>query len=532
MMPQGRMSRSDLVAVIVLVGVVAVLFVTAPKSEDFWWTDAASFALNGELIHDYVASGLHQSPMAFANEWFRRYPAVTISLYPPIFPMAEAIAFSLFGFAHWTAQATVAAFTAVAAFGAYRLARTAVAPLEAAAGVLLMFATPGMLLWSRQVMMEVPSLAFLLLASICLLRSLTSRRSLDLMLATVLTLGAVYTKQTAIFAAPAFAITLVVCEEWQRLRDKAVWAAAAVGIVGLLPLAAFTLIAGRETLAIAFAQGIAAQSGGAVQPGGHLAQARAYVIALPDVVGWPVLATAVGYLGLTAWRGWRNQAEQRLAVLMLAWFGCDFVFVPATGHFEARYAMPLGVPCAMFALLLITRLSGPSPRPWAALAAGLAVFGLAVGGEPVYRMSGYDKVAPYVLQHSEQDDIVWFQGAESKNLVFSLRSHQSTPKVFLLRAEKFLVDYHIVREWGVTDRGWTPDALRTLVDRYGIHMVVLQPDFWADLPSMGRMQEYIDSDRFRQVAEFPITSEEPSQRTTIKIFVNQRPTKAIENSTR
>jgi hypothetical protein len=58
-------------------------------------------------------------------------------------------------------------------------------------------------------------------------------------------------------------------------------------------------------------------------------------------------------------------------------------------------------------------------------------------------------------------------------------------------------------------------------------MVVLQPGFWTDLPSMARMQDYIYSDRFKLVAEFPITADDPSQRTTIKIFVNQRPLDAV-----
>jgi hypothetical protein len=42
------------------------------------------------------------------------------------------------------------------------------------------------------------------------------------------------------------------------------------------------------------------------------------------------------------------------------------------------------------------------------------------------------------------------------------------------------------------------------------------------------MQAYVYSDRFKQVAEFPITADDPSQRTTIRIFVNQRPVTAIE----
>src|ERR1700733_4244485 len=99
-MPAGRSLPSSMLPAVVITGVVAVLYWTAPKAEDFWWTDAASFALNGELIHDYIGSGLHQSPLSFANEWFRRFPALSISLYPPLFPLAEAAAFSLFGFSH------------------------------------------------------------------------------------------------------------------------------------------------------------------------------------------------------------------------------------------------------------------------------------------------------------------------------------------------------------------------------------------------------------------------------------------------
>jgi hypothetical protein len=530
-MPAGRI-LTTIVPAVVLTGVVVALFVTAPKAEDFWWTDAASFALNGALIHDYVASGAHQSPMAFANEWFRRYPALTISLYPPIFPIAEALAFTLFGFSHPVAQGTVAAFVGVAAFGGFRLARYAVGPLEATAGVLLMFAAPGVLLWSRQVMMEVPALAFLLLASCWFLRYLAHRRARDLMAAAVLTLAAVYTKQTAIFVAPAFPITLVACAGWHSLRCKAVWIAAAIGVLGLLPLAVFTFLSARETLDIALGQGIAAQAANAGAAGGLFAQAREYVLALPEVVGWPALIGSIAYLALIAGRGWARETERHLAVLMLAWFGCDWLSVSVTAHFEARYAMALAVPCAILTLLLLSRLVPQPFRPGTVLAAGILAFVIAIATHGVNRMSGYDKVAEYILRNSHQDDVIWFQGSESKNLAFSLRSHSPTPKVYLLRAEKFLVHYHIVREWGVADRGWTTAALHAMVDRYGISMVVLQPDFWADLPSMRRMQDYIESDRFKPVAEFPITADEPSQRAMIRIYVNQRPVAATQHPVR
>jgi len=524
-MPAGR----TLIPAVILIGIVVVLYATAPKSEDFWWTDAPSFALNGELIHDYVASGFHQSPMAFANEWFRRYPAISISLYPPIFPIVEAVAFGLFGFSHPVAQATVAAFAGLAAFGCYRLARTAGSPLEATGGVLLMFATPIMLLWSRQVMMEVPELAFLLLACGSFLRYQADRRTRDLMLATLMALCAIYTKQTAIFVAPVFAVALVAGDGWRRLGQRDVLIAAAAGILGIVPLVVFTLKTAPENFQIAVGHGMAAQPGQVSQSNGRFALAFDYFLALPEIVGWPLLVASICYVGFTVIRGWRNPAERRLAILMLTWFGCNFLFISVTAHFEPRYAIHLGLPCAILTLLLISRLIHHPLRSWIVLAAGLVLFTISLGTQPVYRMSGYDKVAAYILEHSNQNDVVWFQGKQSKNLIFSMRTRSPMPKLFVLRAEKFLVDYEMTTVWNMTDRGWTADKLRDLVDRYGISLVVLQPDFGDDMPSMNRMRDYIDSDRFKQVAEFPITADDPSQRSTIKVFVNQRPTVAAEH---
>ena len=84
-MSANRPLTPNLLPAALIIGIAGVLFQTTPKSEDFWWTDGASFALNGALVHDYLVCGFHQTPMAFASEWFRHYPAVAISLYPPIY---------------------------------------------------------------------------------------------------------------------------------------------------------------------------------------------------------------------------------------------------------------------------------------------------------------------------------------------------------------------------------------------------------------------------------------------------------------
>jgi hypothetical protein len=304
------------------------------------------------------------------------------------------------------------------------------------------------------------------------------------------------------------------------LRDRIVWLAAASSIVALLPLAAFTFWVQRDSLDVALGQGIAKHSGAAGLLAGHLPQIEAYVLALPEIVGWPLLIGVFATVMLIGMRGWRSVAERRLAILMMAWFGCDFVGVALTGHFEARYGMALGVPCAMLSLMLLQRLPISSAFAFAA-AAGL--FAISVATEKVYTMTGYDKVAAYITAHTKPDDVVWLEAKESKNLIFSLRSHDPLHPLLILRCEKFLIDYHVSRDWGVRDRGWTQADIENLIDRNKVTMVVLQPDFWTDLPSMALMQAYILSDRFKQVAEFPITADDPSQRTTIRLFVDQRP---------
>ena len=522
---------TPLLAAAVLATAVVLLFMTSPRHEDFWWTDAATFALNGDLVRDYIASGFPDTPMAFAKAWFLRYPALTISLYPPIFPMAEAAVFAVFGFSHPAAQATVAAFTALAAYGAYLTARTAVPALAAAGFALVLFAAPGVLLWSRQVMMEIPSLAFLLVGAAALLRYQAAGGTWRLLLAVLMVLAGVYTKQTAIFAAPAFAVALLLGEGPRLLRRRAVWLATLVGVVGLVPLAVFTLMFAPQNIGIAMYTIDTSLRQGGVSDGGApwhtwVAALLVYARALPGIVGWLPLASALGYLVLVTVRGWRDIAEKRLAMLMLAWFVVDYIFISVVGHFDERYGMALAVPAAVLSVLLVTRLVQERWASMAALAAGAALFAFSLAAYPVHWVEGYGAVAASILDHTAQDDVILFDGNDSKSLVFSLRTRSPKPKVYVLRVEKLLTDYSsFIPDQNTKDRNLSTANIEAMIDHYGISLVVLQPDFWTDQPSIVRLQSLIYSDRFEQIAEFPILAQEQNKRATIKLFRNKTPTK-------
>jgi hypothetical protein len=517
---QDRTDRSGLFPAAVLAVAVALLFFTAPRDGRFYWADAGSFALNGALVHDYVASGLHRPPMAFAREFFLHYPALSISLYPPVFPVAEAAAYAIFGVSQSAAQGTVAVFAALAGWGAYLLSRAVLPPLAAAAVPLVLFSTPVVLLWSRQIMMEVPSLAFLLLSAAALLRYQAGRTLPRLLLAVLLLATAVYTKQPAIFAIPAFAAALLIEEGWGLLRRRGIWLAAGAGMLALLPLAAFTLEFSPVLVDEAFRSGIAA----GIEPhhwsfGGI----TRFLRALPEMVGWLPLGAALGYLVLLGFRGFSSIAEQRLATLMLVWFAAEYAFVTAIGHFEERYGMALSVPIAVFAVLLPIRASRAWWRSTAILAGGVILLTVAFATDPVPRTESYGAIADAVIQNTRQGEVVLFDLYDSRSLAFELRVRSKGTGPYVLRAEKILVAYTSARDLGITDRGLTTAEIGALIDRYAIGLVVLQDDFWTDQPSMARLQAVMHSDRFERVGTFAIDSPIPSHGRTIELFRNRHP---------
>ena len=512
--PDARVSLS----LSMLLLAVVTLFVTAPKDDEFWWTDAPGHALNGALLHDYIATFDFNSAMKFATNYYLRYPALTITLYPPLMPIVEAMVYIGTGVSNFGAQLSVAIFTAVLAYFLYDAVRTAFSPLAAVGAALLVLSMPAVALWSRQVMLEIPALALLAAAAAFFLRFLEDGKAWRLYLSVLLLCGAAYTKQPAIFAIVPFALSLLVETRGAALRQSSTWFAAALGFCLLLPLAGFIIILDRYNLEEV--AGIGPEAGSNFAVASWLWYARA----LPGIAGWAALVAAVGYLVVLAWAGPASRRERRLVTLMLAWFITDYIFISPIAHREPRYGIFLIVPIAILAIGLVVRGLPRAIAAEAAVAIGALAFVITVATQPVPRVSGYDAVAAFILQHADKNSVVLFHGYRSPNFVFSLRAQSVAPKLYVLRSEKLLLNYRISRDSGVTDRGVSRSALEQIVDRYGVSYVVFQPDFWTDLPSMAAMQDFIYSDRFSKIAEFPIRGNVPIPEHELMIFKNNRPT--------
>src|SRR5271165_27230 len=238
----------DLACLAILALAVFLLFRTSPTQGDFWWSDAPRHAMDGVFYYDMARALPITHLKRWAIDYYLQYPAVTALTYPPLFALVEAVFFGLFGVSHVTAQLTVSAFFLATAFGAYFLARRWVGRIAAVSSALAFIGMPIMALWGRQVMLEIPTFAFLLWSAYFFFRYLDSGRPRDLYLVMVLVVGAACTKQPAIFIALPYLLTLYYVDRNAVFRRKEVWRSTALFAVGILPLVAFTLLWGRSNV--------------------------------------------------------------------------------------------------------------------------------------------------------------------------------------------------------------------------------------------------------------------------------------------
>jgi predicted membrane-bound mannosyltransferase len=171
--PIATNSSARSVAIRLIPYILAVFFalwgLRGVTNTDVGFFDASRHAMNGAFIHDLVVARQFTSPIEFGRLYYSHYPATSLPFHPPLFPAIEALFFSIFGVNVFTARLTVALAVAVSVVLFHRLVRaTHDSHVISAASVLTFFSFPWSQWPANDVMLEFPSLAFMLGALYCL----------------------------------------------------------------------------------------------------------------------------------------------------------------------------------------------------------------------------------------------------------------------------------------------------------------------------------------------------------------------------
>ncbi len=518
MMPSNSSEMPDAkaemtVALAVVAAAALVLFFTSALDGDFWWSDAPRHALNGIFLKDVIVRHPFADPKQFAMNWYVQYPALTILFYPPLLYILSAPAFLLFGESHAVAQAMVALHLVVLGLGMVALARFWLDRWAAlAAGVILM-TLPEIALWGRQVMLEIPALAWLVWSAVFCVRHARRGDTLSLLLAALFMLAALYTKISMGFVAPVLAVFLLQARGFSFLAERRVWVVLVLTVIGLLPLVTMTLLFGQANVqsVVAIADTPASRN--------TLAGWVWYARQLPGMVGWIPLALALsGFRESLADRTGRFRPGERM--LFVLWVVVCYLALSFIELKEARHATILLVPVALWAAMGLAWFAQLIPAARAVLpvaaALGLAAFSLLA--QPVPREEGYREAVERAAAAAPKDSVVLFSGKRDGSFVFNMRTVSGRPDLYTVRADKLLLTIAVRRELGVGERGLAEADIVERIRALGVSVVVAERDFWLDIPQMARFQAALDGPDFQEIGRVGIGTDGGAGRGELRLY--------------
>lgn len=494
-----------------------ILFFSAPHHGEFWWSDSPRHALNGVFLGDLLRAW-PSDPKNWAMQYYLKYPALTILFYPPLFYAICAPVFLLTGASHAAALAVAEAHYFALALAMFFLTRRWVGAATAVAVAVSIMAAPGVALWGRQVMLEVPSLAYLTWSMVALTRYLATGRNSLLYVSALLLLAAVYTKISALFVLPVFALVILTDRGLAALRDRHTWMTALLVAVGLVPVAILTLKFGGANV-----QSVVGVADSQVSRASILGWVW-YARQLPGLVGWPLLALAA--LTPIAAIVWRTQTRltRGEVVLLVAWFAVGYLALSLIDLKEARHAVLIVPP-----ILISAALTTSMPYVAGRLASG--IFWVAVLGTglytlvaaPVPSVSGYREAAQWIAMHAPKNTIVVFSGKRDGSFIFNLRTFADRQDISTIRVDKLLLVVAVRREIGVTAKTLSEAEITKMLDDDGVGYVVAQDGFWTDIPVMARFQQTLLSPHFERVATIPVVSNVSVEDKVLHIYKNLGP---------
>jgi 4-amino-4-deoxy-L-arabinose transferase-like glycosyltransferase len=485
----------------ILLAIVAVLYFRLPKDGVIWWSDASRNALNGAFVLDFVRALPFHDPTGFAYGYYQQWPALTILFYPPLYYVALAAVYAVFGVSEASADLVACLFLLALGWGAYRLSSRWLAPLPALAAAILTIGIPEMAYWGQQPMLDIPSYALLMWSAVWLMRHLDSGRQRDLLLAVLFLVLAIYTKYNSMYFAAGLVAALFAQRGWRILLDRRVWWAAAFGVLLLLPLVAIFLAFGRYNLDQAAAVTTIPV------PRWSLDRWTYYARIISESVTWPVLALSLLYvIAAVVWRRFRLPWPDALLLTLSTAAGYAFYSLVAVR--EQRYDLFLIYPIAVGAILFVDRALARFGWRWAV---SLALAGaVLVAGQ-------ITKPAPFVRGMREAADLVGAQASGACNIgfwgrwdgafIFDMRAYERRPDLGVMRLDKLLVSDLVVSfELGAKDNGLDADRILDALRQYHVQYVVFQSDFHDELPSVHALAALLDSDKFEALGSVPITA--------------------------
>ena len=393
---------------VALVLLTALLYGRGLTHSRGFYGDSFQHLINGIFVYDALCEPIRalKDPVAFGYDYYRHFPAVNIGYYPPVFSIIQAGMMGVLGVSPVTGQLAVLMLAIGMTLFSFAWFRLRFDPWWAAAGTAILVSTPHVVFWGRDIMLEVPVLAFMMGSVWSFERVLRTDRpawSATLIWA-LLTSLAFWTKQHSLLLLGVFAVSAVAAHRWRHLATPSVLLATALVALSAAALIALQLRIGGDAVEHSIGSVVEPATEPALKSLNRLPvlaeranrdQWTFYLRALPRIVGWPTLVLAP--LGLF----WILLRRETYIWPTLSWLAAFYAMHSYFAVRDVRYGVLWVPPFAALAVVGLRHLGARSASrayPGAVLAALLVLVSIVQGARvrvPVVP-SAYQRAAEHL----------------------------------------------------------------------------------------------------------------------------------------
>jgi hypothetical protein len=233
---RARKPRGWLIAGIVFVLAFDLAFTCqrhagAYSSELGGHPDEAGHYVAGLMAHDYLAQGIYQSPLRFAEEFHRHYPKTGNGVPLPAFYAAQAVWMLPFGESKTSALLLLDALVAIVAVLLFRVLHAEFGIFPAGIATALFLSLPLVREYYSLIMAEMLCTAAMFAATATFGRFLERGKPSDALSFGLLAALAIMTKSSGLALALVVPLSLLLTRKWHLLSRPAFWGAVAITVV-------------------------------------------------------------------------------------------------------------------------------------------------------------------------------------------------------------------------------------------------------------------------------------------------------------
>ena len=524
----------------------AIHLLCVRPAEPVFGGDSNRHVVTSIFFRDFISDGQFTDPKGYAERYFEQYPALGLLVWPPLFHGVCGVAMLAFGTSATVARILVLLSFAVSCRCVYRMARRVLDPDRAAAVMIVYSVLPIIYDYTRDVMLEIPTLALIMLSVDQFDLWLRSESRRSLYGAAVAAALAALTRFDAALLPPFYLVMFVLHGRWKQLCSRHVLFAATLAACMVGPV---YLVIARETGHLHIRQ--AAESVGGSEDGSANAffavkNVWYYPSALVEQSGWPVAVLCV--LGLLS--SLRRETRLQRSVFLALMLATYLTFSPLA-ELRPRHAIYWMPAVAFFAVcgldLILSLFKGKAkngdwrfaetsfrtnPRSGEFLgpvlcgqvvkgnssqitiaAVGYTLLFVSAAGAslslPAYRVEGYRAAAEYVLGHTSPGDRVFFDGWWDGNFTYHMRHLDPTRSRSVIRGDRLLYEFVCVpatdfQLHAENDR----DMLKMILDARPTLVVLENPQFFQTFEAAQKLRDLIQAhpEIFEPVDQIPVQS--------------------------